>query len=360
MVFQFRVLELASALATLRIGTTSKNDTLSRIPGLHIIPSPSKDHYCAAEECFAVGISNSRLSDWIYVPTVATSGEHKTLNSILRWWGFRFWAFSGFVNFSSGRVSDFGYHLYVSRDPSEYPGVVFINVLSRTDITERLLSPEVDESPNYAISSGKWPDSQTNVYFTRDAPRELLGHAFDLRLRCLWSLVGCRASNQLLPQAEQDRLSIRRAAVARVTGPHQCPLSILPRRARDAKDILLVEVKTVSEATAETELGYRVATLRLLRVIKGDSKRPPASLSVAPDILQGEISSHNSIFDLLKPGQSLLLFTGHEPFPAGRHYTAAPCQAMDGTAAAVHVLETALGRSESPLSDHYNAGIVID
>jgi hypothetical protein len=239
-------------------------------------------------------------------------------------------------------VSDFGYRLILSTDPSNYPGLI-INVWSRTDVTERLLSWNVDESPNYIVYPGKWPDLQTGVYFTRDTPGELLGHAFDLRLRCLWSLTGCRTANQLLPQAQQDRLGITRAAIARVTGPDQCPLSILPRRARDAVDILLVEVKTVSAATAETESGSRIATLRLLRVFKGKPQQPPTTIVVAPEIHLGEFSAHNSAFDLLKPGQSLLLFAGYEPFPVDRLYVAAPCEAMDGNAAAVQILGSALG-----------------
>jgi hypothetical protein len=343
MVFQFRVLKLTSALSTLRIGVTSKNETVSRVPGLRVVRGTSKDYHCGADECFAVTIPNSRLSNWIFVPR--SGDEHRTLNSVLRWLGFRYWEVSASVDFSSGRVSDFGYRLILSADPSNYPGALIINVWSRTDVTERLLSWNVDESPNYIVYPGKWPDFQTGVYFTRDAPGELLGHAFDLRLRCLWSLAGCQTADQLLPQAEQDRLGIKRAAIARVTGPDQCPLSILPRRARDAVDILLVEVKTVSEGTAETESGYRIAMMRLLRVLKGKPQRPPATIVVAPEIHLGELSAHNSAFDLLKPGQSLLLFAGYEPFPVDRLYVAAPCEAMDGNAAAVQILERALGPS---------------
>ncbi len=341
MIFQFRVHKLMSGLAALRIGMTSKDEALSRIPGLRVVRSASKDYHCGADECFAVAIPNSRLSNWILLPTFGE--EYRTLTLALRWWGFRYWDVEASVDFKSGKVFQLGYRLMLSPEPSNYPDALVISVWSRTDVTERLLSWDVDESPNYVVYHGKWPDFQTGVYFTRDTPGELLGHAFDLHLRCLWSLAGCRTANQLLPQSEQDRLGIERAAIARLMGPDQCPLRILPHRARDAEDILLVEVRTISPATGESESGYRIATIRLLRVLKGKPQQAPAKIVVAPEIHPGEVSAHNSAFDLLNPGQRLLLFAGYEPFPMDRLYIDAPCEAMDGTDAAVQIIETTLG-----------------
>jgi hypothetical protein len=126
-------------------------------------------------------------------------------------------------------------------------------------------------------------------------------------------------------------------------GPDQCPLRILPHRARDAEDILLVEVRTISPATGERESGYRIATIRLLRVLKGKPQQAPAKIVVAPEIHLGEVSAHNSAFDLLNPGQRLLLFAGYEPFPVDRLYIGAPCEAMDGSEAAVQIIEATPG-----------------
>jgi len=341
LIFQFRVHKLMSGLATLRIGMTSKDEALSRIPGLRLIRSASKDYHCGADECFAVAIPNSRLSNWIFLPTFGE--EHRTLNSALHWWGFRAWDFRASVDFRSGKVSYFDYRLMLSPVPSSYPNALVISVLSRNRFEERLLSWDVDESPNYFVYHGKWPEFQTGVYFTRDTPGELLGHAFDLHLRCLWSLAGCRTANQLLPQVEQDRLGIERAAIARLMGLDQCPLRILPHRARDAEDILLVEVGTVSPATGEGESGYRKATIHLLRVLKGKPQQAPTKIVVAPELHLGEVSAHNSAFDLLNPGQRLLLFAGYEPFPVDRLYIDAACEAMDGTDGAVQVIQTTLG-----------------
>ena len=156
-------------------------------------------------------------------------------------------------------------------------------------------------------------------------------------------MVARRVPNRkLLPLAEQDRLGIKRASITRLIGPSQCPVSILPRRARDAVDILVVEVKTVSAATVEPERGYRIATIRLLRVLKGKPQQPPATILVAPEIHLGEVSAHNSAFDLITPGQRLLLFAGYDPFPADRLYIGAPCEAMDGKDSSVQMIESAL------------------
>jgi hypothetical protein len=226
-VFQFRVLKLMSELATLRIGATSKSEALSRIPGL----KTSKDYQCGGDECFVVWIPNSRLSDWIYFPTFGD--KNKTLRSALYWWGFRYRNLEASVDFKSGRVSQFRYRLMLFT-PSSDPYPLGIGVWSKDTFADRQLSWDVDESPNYVVYHYfKTPDLSTGVYFNRDTPPELLRHAFDLHLHCLWSLAGCKTANEMLPQAEQDRLEIKRAALERLNGPNQCPPRILPRRARD-------------------------------------------------------------------------------------------------------------------------------
>jgi hypothetical protein len=254
-VFQFRVLKLMSELATLRIGATPKSEALSRIPGLH---STSKDYQCGADECFVAAIPNSRLSDWIYSPTFRW--QDKPLNPALYWWGFRYRSLEASVDFKSGRVSQFRYRLMLLT-PSSDPNPLVIGVWSRDTFADSQLSGDVDESPNYVVYHFKSSDLNTGVYFNRDTPPELLGHAFDLHLYCLWSLAGCKTANEVLPHAEQDRLEIRRAALERLNGPNQCPPRILPRRARDGEDILLVEVQNVGPTITDNDgHTYRMAS----------------------------------------------------------------------------------------------------
>ncbi|MGO9086182.1 MAG: hypothetical protein ACLQBK_13225 [Candidatus Sulfotelmatobacter sp.] len=334
MVFQFRVLKLMSGLATLRIGVTSKSEALSRIPALSLVRSTSKDYQCGADECFVAAIPNSRLSSWILLPTFR--GEHRTLNSALQWWGFRYWGVEASVDFTSGKVSLFGYRLMLSPVPSSYPDAIVISVWSRNNFPERQLSWDVDESPNYVVYHGrKWPDLNTGIYFTRDTTPELLGHAFDLHLHCLWLFAGCQTANQLLPLAEEDRLEIRRAAIERLKGPNQCPLRILPGRARDAEDILLVNVRDVGPTITESDGGtYRMVNFRLLRVLKGKPQRPLENIPMYSEIYLGEVSVHNSAYDLLRPGRCLVLFS-----------EASSCEAMDGSDNSVQIIETTLAPS---------------
>jgi hypothetical protein len=180
----------------------------------------------------------------------------------------------------------------------------------------------------------KWPDLQTQVYFTRDSPVELLPHAFNLHLRCLWSLRGCESANQVLPDPEEDRLRITRSALERMRGPNQCPNRVLLRRARDTEDILLVEVTNVSPTVSESEVGpYLIASFRLLRVLKGKAGRPLDDVWVNTELQFGQITVHNSAIDLMNSGQRILLFSG-----ASTNLDE-PCEAMAGTDEAVNTVE---------------------
>ena len=327
LVFQFRVRKVVSELATLRIGASLKSEALSRIPGL----KTSKDYQCGGDECFVASIPNSRLSDWIYFPTFRW--QNKTVNSALYWWGFRYRSLEASVDFKLGRVSQFGYRLMLLT-PSSDPNPLVINVWSRNTFADRQLSWDVDESPNYVVYHHfKSPDLNTGVYFNRDTPPEHLGHAFDLHLHCLWSLSGCKTANEVLPYAEQDRLEIMRAALERLHGPNQCPPRILPHRARDAEAILLVEVQNVAPTITEGgSYTYRMASFRLLRVLKGKPQSTPEDIRMYRESYFGGVPVHNPTYDLLRPGQRLILFP-----------EANTCKEMDGSDGAVQIIETTLG-----------------
>jgi hypothetical protein len=339
--FQRHVVEIASRRSTLQIGTTSKSETLSRIPGLTGVSSKDGESKCPADECFSVDIPNSKFSNWTLLRTAET--DHPKLFSLLHFWGLRYWSFNAYVTFSAGKVSDFGYRLMLSA-PRAYPvpGVVMIAVSSERKLGARGLDWELDESPNYEVYHYfKWPDLQTGVYFTVSAPGELLSDAFRVHLRCVWSLRGCETANQLLPEVEQNRLRIRQAAMERMKGPNQCPSQILPPRACDSDDILLVEVKNVGPTLVETNFGaYRFAKFRLLRVLKGKLGRPLDNVGVAPEIYLGEVTVRNSAIDLLNPGQRILLFSGRSTD------IDEPCEAMAGTDDAVHTVEEGIAASK--------------
>ncbi|HET6175633.1 MAG TPA: hypothetical protein VFE61_01795 [Candidatus Sulfotelmatobacter sp.] len=337
--FTLRVNRIMSGLSSLRIGETSKSEALSRIPGLRVVKDANRGSGGAGDEWFSVAIPNSRLSEWVLLPT--GQAGHETLFSVLSCWGIRYWGLTADVGFNSGKVSDVGYRLMLSTPRPGSPGAVMIGASSRENLLygRPELSWDTDESPNYSVYHYfKWPDLNTKVYFTRDALPDVVKHAFDLHLGCLWSLAGCETANQLLPGPEQDRLAIERAAIDRLKSPDQCPDRILPGRARDVEDILLVEVKNASPAAAHFDGGseYRSANFRLLRVLKGKPGRPLDNIGVTRDVSMGELYAHNSAFDLLIPGQRLLLFSGRSLF------IDEPCEAMAGSDRAVRTIERAL------------------
>lgn len=247
--FERRVLKLMSALSSLRIGATAKPEALSRLAGFKVEQSSRGDlegnpHAlsCESEECLSIDVSSPSLCLWVLRRAGSTSSDR--LFSGLSWLGFRCGNVNAYVNLTSSKVSSLAYHLILSTAHADIPGAILINVTSGKSLTGRELDHIADESPNYQVSHYfKWPALTTNIDFTPDAPTELVTHAFNLKMRCVLSATGCRTANELLPEAEQDRLRIERAAFDRMNGPNQCPDWILPRRARDTADILLVTVK---------------------------------------------------------------------------------------------------------------------
>lgn len=348
--FERRAHKVMSALSSFRIGVTPKAEVLSRMSGFRVERisrgNSAEDSHglmsrgnCEFDECFWINASSPRLSDWVL--RRAGSTGYETLFSVVNLLGFRLRSLDAYVNLNSGKVSGFGYRLVLSTPHADVPGAVIIRVSSRKDLTDWKLDYVADESPNYQVSHRKWPVLNADVYFTRDAPPALLSHAFDLNLQCVWSLRGCRTANELLPEAEQDRLRIEHAAFDRMNGQNQCPDWILPRRARDTENILMVEVERVSPNVVVTDYGakYRLANFRLLRVVKGKAGRPLDQLGVALDTeiwLEGARVVHNSAIDLLNPGQKLLLFSG------GGSNIFQPCEAVDATSSAIQTIERSL------------------
>ncbi len=333
--FEGRVLKVMPVLSSLRIGVTPKAEVLSRLAGFKINENTRSKSDCDADECLWIELSSPRLADSV-LHKAGWSG-HKNLYSILSWWGLRIRGLAAYVNLDSGKVSSFGYQLVLSTPyPDSWP--VVINARSVARLTG-FVGPIADESPDYGVSHAwKQPALNTNVYFTRDTTPELLGHALGLQLRCVWSIAGCLTANQLLPEAEHDRLRIERAADDRMRGPNQCPDWILPGRTRDAESILLVEVKNSGPAFIANDDGshFRRATFRLLRVIKGKPDPPPDNIVVASETWGGR--AHNSAFDLLNPGQKLLVFLRGDR----DRDTFASCEEVAATESAVQTVEMSL------------------
>ncbi len=203
-----RIISVVSALSTLRVGETSKAETLRRLPML--LPSSTGPYgapRCGADECFFTGVQNGLPGRLLW-----TTGN-STLNWLLRWWGFRFESLDIFVSFTSGKVSYFSYHLMVSAPgvPKGVPppppdgelGAVVIGVSSESIINSGGPNSTVETHPPYRITPSRAGPSQSiGIGLTPEAPEEIGRGSFDLRLHCVWSFGGCLRWNQILPSVE--------------------------------------------------------------------------------------------------------------------------------------------------------------
>ena len=207
-IYARRIVSVVTALSTLRVGETSKADTLRRIPALH--PSKSGPYgapVCDADECFSGFIANG-MPGQILLRIWRTGSD--SLSPVLRWWGFRFESLDVYVNFKSGKVSGFGYLLWVSAPgiPKGVPppprdgeaGMVTIGLSSQRAITGGETKGTVETRPPYRIIPARAAPSQSiGIAVTPDTPDEIMLRAFDFRLNCIWSFGGCRRWDEILP-----------------------------------------------------------------------------------------------------------------------------------------------------------------
>lgn len=200
-----RIVSVVTALSTLRIGETSKADALRRIPDL--LPSKTGPYgapLCDSDECFSGTVGNGLPGRLVW----RTGNE--VLSDVLRWLGFRAEDLSIYVDFTSGKVSYFGYHLMVSAPgvPAAMPpprpdgklGVVLIGLGSEKMITVTDWNSTIKTHPPYLITSAS--SQSIGISLTPDAPDEIAHAAFDLRANCIWSFGGCHRWSQLLPSVE--------------------------------------------------------------------------------------------------------------------------------------------------------------
>lgn len=200
-----QITSAVSALSTLRVGKTSKAETLLRLPMLTSSAiGPYRDFPCNAEECFLMSVHNG-LPGKILLGT-----RSSILASLLRWWGFRFEDFNAQVTFTAEKVSDFGYSFMVSapgviqgvppppRDGEDGAVVIGLSSLRVIDGGEPN-STEKRHVPYRVLPARGAPLTGVSIALTPDAPEEIVRNAYDLKLHCLWSFGGCRRWNQLLP-----------------------------------------------------------------------------------------------------------------------------------------------------------------
>jgi hypothetical protein len=95
-IFAKRIVSVVAALSTLKLGETSKAETLRRIPSLQLsYTGPDGAPRCNADECFAGFVGNGSALLW--------RTGNALLSDVLRWWGFRAESLDVYVNFTYGK-----------------------------------------------------------------------------------------------------------------------------------------------------------------------------------------------------------------------------------------------------------------
>ena len=339
--FQYRAGKIMAALSSLHVGETTRDAALARMQKA-AASFTHRDETCSADECWSVELPPSSVAAW-GIERVARS-DSNALFAMMNALALRYMSLSAHVEIKSGQVSRLWYQLILSRPVRTYPGALFVSVSSKTHFSDSL-DPYLDQSSDYDVRHHfKAPEWNTGVYFTSNTPPELLHDAFNLHLGCVWSLVGCLAANDVLPEAEVDRQRIEKAAIARMRSTDQCPDRILSRRARDIADIVLVEVKDVdSKASVDsTCLECQFASFRQLEVLKGNPKWPLDRIGVTPTSRWGDYQVPNSALGLLQPQRRVILFSKPGMF------VGYPCQMVRGTDKAVATLKQAISIAQNP------------
>jgi len=277
-VVAYKVHRILHRMSSFHVGRTTEAEALDALPMLRLndlqICNAAKGENCFlyVNDHTAAGISDgwltwAKLSDWLGNRSWLFNAQAKTKNHIVQEFGYKFFVNDGSYGWWSDQRAQ-----AMSSGPSK--GVIW-DFLS-------------DQSPEYDVGRGRRaPSSVIGMFFTANATREQVQHAFDLRLRCMiWT--GCRTADQLAPSAAQDEAAIYRAAMARRRGPDPCPDALIPGRARHLSDIRIVRVIRSDRVGEDRDecLGCvieRKIVLQTLKHLKGTDESRELTISLPFD-----------------------------------------------------------------------------
>jgi hypothetical protein len=188
--FERRAIATVRALSTLQVGVTSRTEAVARMQALGFVTRQYGPPVCFEEECLSLVIPNSRLSSAVFLPLTRS-----VLYSALTWWGLRFSSLSVDVHFNSGKVSFSSYELMLSSSSFDFGDDA---IVVRVQSQGKLLGQS--EGAAYRIETSGESHKTVRIALTPNTSPELVNPAFDLRLRCLRSLTGCRTWGELLPR----------------------------------------------------------------------------------------------------------------------------------------------------------------
>lgn len=173
----------------------------------------------------------------------------------------------------------------------------------------------LEEHPNYYVVhphlSTSGGGQALGAEVTPDATPREIERAFDFRLSCVSSLVGCSEVGELLPTAWEDYVALEKSSWqsenAGTYGP--CPLRTLARLARDMGNVLLVEVKRVFPVDTNDNRSQDVE-FQLVEVLKG---QPDKHLARFPMDIGGDESGSTPLparlpARVFSPGKRVVLF----------------------------------------------------
>jgi hypothetical protein len=329
-IFEYRVTSIVKSLAKLKLDESNKSELLKLLPALH--PCPPADPLPLGDSCYVEELSHT--------PHFVLMESRAQLFKIAYWIGVRYWDFSVSVTLRQDKIHKLGYHLRLTNGSPSYPGIISVAATSVRGYHDQPTDPTLDESPDYRVTRYfKWPTLVINVLFTPAAPDQLVLHAFDIRLNCIWYLRGCETADDVLPLAGEDYQNIKRSAFARIRGPNPCPDRILDRRARDVPNIVLVQVENVHPAIEEVGgEQFLMANYKLLEILKGkldwplENVRHPFTISMSWD----DPPFSNPVLKLLHPGSQLLMFSD------ARTNLNSPCRTIAATESAKIAIRLAL------------------
>jgi hypothetical protein len=337
-ILQHRVHSILEGLAQVHLDHTTQAELQTLVPELRLGRPSWSSSQCPAEACLY-----AEVQGWDLVPFFQSEGLNEVLYKAGYWLGSRNPTFSATAVLQNGVVQDLGYSLKVDDGTFSYRGVVTVAVISAGGYYDRGLIEVEDESPEFRVSAYfKWPEKDLKVVFTPRAPEHLVSQAFDVRLNCLWYLRGCQTAREILPAAWAQKQRIEQAVVARLRGTDPCPDRILPRRARDVANILLVEVER-SYVTKDCDSDrctrpHHIADYRLIKVLKGTLDRPLKNVGHSHTLFgrRPDYELPNPALRLLTPGRRVLMFSDRST------NVNSPCEIVSATPSALATLEAAL------------------
>lgn len=173
----------------------------------------------------------------------------------------------------------------------------------------------LEEHPNHHVAKPHLTTSGggqvLEVEVTPDATAREIERAFDFRLSCISSLVGCSGLGDLLPAAWEDyvasEMSPCQSESDREYGP--CPLRSLARLARDMDNVLLVEVKRIFPVDIKRNRTQDVE-YQLVEILKGqpDKHLPRFPMDIGGDDAEPAHLPVGLPSRIFSPGKRIVLF----------------------------------------------------